>query len=201
MRKNISALLLCSLLCVIAFAGCGHNDTDVGDSVDQVSQTDYETITPPEDGWTIEELLNVTYLCGKQLSYPLTCEALGDDFTVETQEVTKIKNRVVTHTNYKGEYFSPCIFEEDSNGELNFEKFKSVSFSLPEKTDTFDFVINGFGFDNTQDEIESALGAPDKFDEIANVYYYYDKTIDKERLEIFFIDEKPAEFIFNFGKE
>lgn len=43
---------------------------------------------PPEGGWTIEELMSVTYLCGKQLTYPLTMEYLGEDFSIdETSEI------------------------------------------------------------------------------------------------------------------
>ena len=47
-----------------------------------------KTIEPPEDGWTVDELLSVTYVYGQQLENPCTLNTLGDDFSFDLSTFT-----------------------------------------------------------------------------------------------------------------
>ncbi len=160
---------------------------------------DYETMKAPEGGWTMEELLNVTYLCGKQLSYPLTVDDLGKDFTVDT-DVQKIDNRYVTNINYKGEYFAPCIFGADNNTDSDLKYFSSFAVDMPQNTKGFDFSLNGVGFDNTKDEILKALGTPDYQSDNTNIIHYKDRQDSPRKLIIIFNNNDLNEVSFVFGK-
>ena len=57
MNKKVCELMLCTPVIVCSITGC---------------TKDYETIKPPEVGWSMEKFIGVTNLCGKQLPYPLT---------------------------------------------------------------------------------------------------------------------------------
>ena len=88
MKTKVLAILLCSAVSVCGFTGCGNEATDADVSVslsEQNNNTNYKTIKPPADGWTIEELLSVTYVCGKQLSYPLTADSFGEELHIDEE--------------------------------------------------------------------------------------------------------------------
>ena len=84
MKRRIKALFLCLTIAAVSLAGCGQK---------------HKTMETPDDGWTMKELLSVTYLCDNQLSYPLTVESLGKDFSVD-KDVMKIGDHLVTDMNY-----------------------------------------------------------------------------------------------------
>lgn len=96
MKRKIWSVFLCSVMLAGVVSGCGTDEstTDTSPSLStveetsevstvQITETEYITMEPPEGGWTIEELMSVTYLCGKQLTYPLTMEYLGEDFSID----------------------------------------------------------------------------------------------------------------------
>ena len=147
----------------------------------------------------MEELLGVTYLCGKQLSYPLTVDDLGEEFTIDT-DVLNLTDRFVTNTNYKGQFMAPCIFGEENNTEQDLKNFRSFNVAMPENAEGFSFSINGAGFESSKEEVIKALGLPDDQNPDAEMLFYYDREDEKSKLSIMFNNDKPLEFSFSFAK-
>ena len=109
-NKKVIALLLCSAVTVCALPGCGHDITssDVSDvSTEHTTEVVYKTVEPPDYKWTIEELLSVTYIHGYQLSYPLTLEVLGDEFSIEEDQIVERKNDLALMLDYNGTSTAP----------------------------------------------------------------------------------------------
>lgn len=81
------------ILSCFTLTGCENNSPEANNS-DNTSTTsqeqnetkDQKVIEPPEEGWTIESLVNTVTFFGKELSYPITLEQFGDDFSINTAE-------------------------------------------------------------------------------------------------------------------
>ena len=172
MQKKILTLLLCSALSVCAFSGCGHEGSDVDASLneqvsvsEQDNNTNYNTIKPPEDGWTIEELLSVTYVCGKQLSYPLTVDSFGDELHIdeESKRVSGSDGEHIVDADliYGSKYVGVVFWTADT--------IEDVTDTTPIKTltlyvddgDEYDvsFSVNGASYGDRKDEVLKAFGA------------------------------------------
>lgn len=180
MKRRIKALFLCLTIAAVSLAGCGQK---------------HKTMETPDDGWTMKELLSVTYLCDNQLSYPLTVESLIKDFSVD-KDVMKIGDHLVTDMNYQGKYFAPCIFGTDKNTEQSLEYFLSFVVDKPDNAKGFSFSINGIGFDSSKEEICSALGEPDDQNVTAGSFTYHDREDRSRQLHIIFDGNYPMEFSF-----
>ena len=76
---------------------------------------------PPEAGWTIEELMSVTYLCGKQLTYPLTMEYLGEDFSLDEANKTELKLSIGYPLLYKDKKIGLFTFKKIQTNHLSME--------------------------------------------------------------------------------
>ena len=204
MQKKVLALLLCSAVAVCGVTGCGReatpadsNSTSSAADTGNSSETNYNTMKPPESGWTMEELLSVTYLCGRQLSYPLTTDDLGDDFTIST-DITKIEDRFVTNIDYKGQYMAPCVFGAENNTEQELKNLRSFAVDMPENAGGFSFNINGAGFESSKEEVRKALGLPDDQSTTGLTWIYSDRQNSGSQLSVTFKDDRPIEFSFDF---
>lgn len=102
MKRKILSMFFCSMILSGTVSGCG-TDKSTTDNLPfssiveetseattfQVAETATRIMKPPEEGWTIEELLSVTYLYGEQLSYPITLNSLPDVVEGGDKEPTK----------------------------------------------------------------------------------------------------------------
>ena len=202
MKKRIFTLLLSSVFILSCLTGCGYDEpvnVPIPDPTQQSTDPTYPNMKWPEYGWTMDELLSVTYLCGKQLSYPLTVDDLGEEFTLDT-DVLNLTDRFVTNTNYKGQFMAPCIFGEENNTEQDLKNFRSFNVAMPENAEGFSFSINGAGFESSKEEVIKALGLPDDQNPDAEMLFYYDRVDKKSKLSIMFNNDKPLEFSFSFAK-
>ena len=110
-RLRILSVILCGALSLSVFAGCESDDNKVSSEESKSESTtqeekvvEYETVEPPEGGWTTEEIMNVTYLCDHKLSYPLSIEYLGEDFSLSRYSRRSAKQRIVPAVlSYKGD--------------------------------------------------------------------------------------------------
>lgn len=173
MKKRIFSLFVCAALLMCSAVGCGKEESSAGDS----SAAEYQTMEPPEDGWTIEELLSVTYLCDTQLSYPLTLASLGDNFSLNADEMSyrETEKSVIAGLLYNGNtcatiwQMSTNKFSEITN-DMPIDAIEINSFSTGIEQPV---VINGITFQADAEEVTAAFGEPDEvYDDDSIVTYY-----------------------------
>lgn len=157
---------------------CKSDGSSGVDSTSEQSQSiEYKTIEPPEDGCTIEELLSVTYLCDKQLSYPLMVESLPDGLELDIDNAVYTQ-KGATDMYYNGKYFGNCLFT-----------VKKEPLGMPERIVFIDVdkrrceltkyvVANGISIGDSTTALYSSFGTPDYIDEISSLTMvrYYDKN-------------------------
>lgn len=147
-----------------------------------------KTVAPPENGWTAEELMSVTYFDGIELCYPLTLRDLGPEYCCSTYTVGANEGR----PEYVLMKENGAVFEEVSYGYIFFGSDGSeinadskISYLLSEH-----FIINGISMNTPAAEIEKALGAPDSIvdanDNISH-YIYTDSETGKDLMKLYVI--------------
>lgn len=139
-----------------------------------------KTVAPPENGWTAEELMSVSYMGNIQLEYPLTLRSLGAGVSL-------------TDIMWSGEgendraYF--IVDASDSNAVLLGTIFADADFGKDISQITADdpmtkillygehFSVNGIKRDSSSDDVIKAFGEPDSITangEIQKIYSYND---------------------------
>lgn len=162
MKKEIFSVLLSITMLTCSLTGCGVKDDSSADStVEQSQSIEYETIAPPEGGWTIEELFSVTTFFGQQVSYPLTLEQLGNDFSIDTNEVLIKKDKVGVQLYYKNKWACSIAYLGFKSAE-DIKKDSPIGFiSMGKEEELGNYVtINSITFGSSIDELKNALGSP-----------------------------------------
>jgi hypothetical protein len=126
--KRILSITL-SLILILALSSCNK----ASDMVNSTTETaipiaEYKTIPPPEDGWTLELLNEVTYINGKDIDLPFCLDDLGEEFTVE--------NVVVSQND-------SCRGDICYKGKFMFTASSSTAGSDFERNDEIDFFVLG----------------------------------------------------------
>ncbi len=181
MKKRIFSLFVCAALLMCSAVGCGKGNS---------SAAEYKTMEPPEDGWTIEELLSVTYLCGQQLSYPLTLESLGEDFSLNAGEMSyrETEKSVIAGLLYNGNtcatiwQMSTNKFSEITN-DMPIDAIEINSFSTGIEQPV---VINGITFQADAEQVTAAFGKPDEVYDDNSIFTYYFNNDESKTLEFTF---------------
>lgn len=204
MRKAL-ILIVCSLMLIVS--GCGNtersseiSETSSSSAAEAVSneETVYETVAPPEGGWTTEEIMNVTYFCGHRLSYPLSLDELGDDFSLAKYSRSAARKRLVPATlRYKGKSLGNATTVTVDNKRMiyNLVLFPEVC----EVTEVEPFVINGIKMYDTIEEVEAALGEP--YYKSEESLMYNDRETNQSLYSFFFEDGKLVHFNNDFRFE
>ena len=201
MKKRILTLLLCTTFTLSCLTGCGSSNPEnfsSPDSVQQSSGTDFKTMKRPEGGWTIEDILSVTYLCGKQLSYPLTFESLGEGFSIGDAYPSGVAEVLTVDLNYDDKKIGSMIYTgindiKDWNSELSI-----CDIVIRGQSGEIDdpIVLNGIHMGDNKESLIEALGKQDEINDIGNLVY---KLNDKEsRLSITINNENViTKFYYN----
>lgn len=200
MKRKIFSLFLCSMVLTGGLVGCGTDkstaDTSLSSSTveettDQVAETEYKTMKPPEEGWTIEELMSVTYLCGKQLTYPLTMEYLGEDFSLDEANKTELKLSIGYPLLYKDKKIGLVTFKKNSNQSSNHGDITSLMFNNVSYSASDCIVVNDIHFGSSNTNVKSMLGTPcDKSTD--GRYAYTIQNGDDKFLDIIFVKKKDV---------
>jgi hypothetical protein len=76
--KRILPLVL-SLIFILALSSCNKASdiSTIETTVTTIPITEFKTIPPPEDGWTLELLNDVTYINGKDIDLPFSLNDIG----------------------------------------------------------------------------------------------------------------------------
>lgn len=205
MKRKILSVFLCSLMLAGTVSGCDADEstTDTSPSLStveettevstvQITETEYITMEPPEGGWTIEELMSVTYLCGKQLTYPLTMEYLGEDFSLdETSEIFS-KSSDGFPLLYKNKSIGLVGFEKNSENSSDYDNITTIMFNTNVSSSALDcIVVNGISLGSINTDVKSILGTPcDKSTD--GRYAYTIQNGDDKFLDIIFIKKKDV---------
>ena len=200
MKRRIFSLFLCSMVLTGGLVGCDTDTatTDTSPSSStveetteagtvQVAETEYKTMKPPEEGWTIEELMSVTYICGEQLSYPLTMNSFGNKVEIfeDTLKVQNAKDTpsVMAELCSENEFVGAAFFNRDSVDDVSGDTpINTISFDT--HSDFFEkngspITLNGVSFGDTKEELIDALGSKVKINEEAYIItYIFDEIQD-----------------------
>ncbi len=166
MKKKIFSVLLGITMLMSSAVGCGSNDRSSTDStVDQSQSMEYETITPPEDGWTVESIASTIRLCGQPIELPFTVGSLGEGFEF------KNNTGIVTYSGH--ESFLTSFVETEKGDDLYSKTIRKLSSCEYYSDDDFQnsFTINGIGVGSNRESVIAALGQPDIQTDTAYEYY------------------------------
>ena len=76
-------LLLAAIFAIICFSGCGRQQSVESTEESQPYEPpEYIVMEPPQENWTLQQMMSVTYICDHRLSHPQSMNALGDDFSL-----------------------------------------------------------------------------------------------------------------------
>ncbi len=163
----------------------------------QVTETEYKTMEPPEGGWTIEELMSVTYVCGEQLSYPLTMNSFGNKVEIfeDTLKVHNAKDTpsVMAELCSENEFVGAAFFNRDSVDDVSGDTpINTISFDT--HSDFFEkngspITLNGVSFGDTKEELIDALGSKVKINEEAYIITYIFDGIQDLKLTVRYDDQ------------
>ena len=196
MKRRILSVFLCSVMLAGVVSGCGTDtattDTSLSSSTveeatAQVTEAEYETMEPPEEGWTIEELMSVTYVCGEQLTYPLTMNSFGNKVEI-FEDTLKVQNNhgilhVMAELCSDNEFMGAAFFNKNSVDDISGDTpINTIHFST--HSDFFEksgspIILNGVSFGDTKEELIDALGSKVKINEEAYIItYIFDEIQD-----------------------
>lgn len=188
MKRKIFSVLLCATMLMCSAAGCkSDKSSSVDSTVEQSQSIKYETIEPPEGGWTIEELMSVTYVCGKQLTYPLTMNSFGNKVEIfeDTLKVQNAKDTpsVMAELCSDNEFMGAAFFNRGSVDDVSGDTpINTISFDT--HSDFFEkngspIILNGVSFGDTKEELIDALGSKAKInDETYTITYIFNEIQD-----------------------
>lgn len=187
--------LITLFLCAVCLTACAQ----IPPVKDTVPPEQQKTIAPPEDGWTAEELMSVSYINDYSLSYPLTLESFGGGVSFSSINFYSDEAE-------EGELWYTMICN-NVNVDSENASFAAVSYGRSEdnatagepvaKLQTFsDFAsFNGVRHDLPEEDIEKLLGKPDRIIELDNnfiEYVYCDKESGKELINVCVLKDRTA---------
>ena len=208
MKRKILSLFLCSVVLMGTVSGCG-TDKSTTNTSSTVSETEYKTIKPPKEGWTIESLVNTMTFFGKELSFPITLEQLGDDFSIDTTSavVDTEVNSIITQLKYNDEFV--CMISYSGHTSIDeIDRNTSIDFLSLNKNEKFGdyFSVNSVSFGTKSDEIVNLLGSPtDGADKADGQDISWEYKIDSEKNYGLFVgmtsEENVGSFLVFLGSE
>lgn len=167
------------IMCAFCFTACA----DIPPVRETVPEEEQTVIAPPEDGWTAEELMSVSYLDGIRLSYPLTLRDLGSaygiafDFEDDNGNTAYcIGSGFMVLQSYAYIKFSPDVSEPSPDARIN--KLIGIDENIS---------VNGVRKRDDSDAVISALGQPDSIEERDDNfihYIYLDRESGSELIDV-----------------
>lgn len=169
--KKILKIMTCMLLAASAFVGCeknipkASNSNITSASVQEPNETTAQkVIEPPEEGWTIELLVDTVTFFDKELSYPITLEQLGKDFSINTNDVLIHDNKIGVELYYKDEFVCSVVYiglssVDEIKADTPIAMMSIRSSNLNEQF-TNCFEINSVTFGTEWNDVTKLLGSP-----------------------------------------
>jgi hypothetical protein len=192
--------ILLSLMLILVLTSCSNSTVEtISESTIQTeaqteSAIEYKTIDPPEDGWTLELLNEVTYINGKDIDLPFSLNDIGwkeTPYYSEYDEKFDTYFHVLSPPDENDEKSIGPLFvsimafaNEDKTFDKNSEIYY-LSVDAPienEYKEAGEFlVINGIHIGDTKEEVFNKLGKPED-----DRYIAYDIGNNKNSISLIF---------------
>jgi hypothetical protein len=161
---------------IVAAEAPENAEIDVNSEETKLDEIEYKTIEPPEDGWTLELLNEVTYINGKDIDLPFCLNDLGDEFYYE---------EIIYHdVGYASAllcvndiYLATVCCNLNDNGEIDqYTPISKVSLTRNIEDDSLNnfITINGVNFNTPKNEANKRLGLPYETEEDFDFIYSID---------------------------
>lgn len=193
MNKKFWGIFLAVASISAAISGCSKNAlsdsrkstipeiSGTTESIETSTQATSQTET--ESDFDFEKTLEQTYICGQQLSYPLTWGQFGDDFSIDLEGAyTESGSKKITcSVNYKGQYLGNFIFKgcEDADDITNDTEIANI-FIRNMDMNLFDIpkiLVNGLTLHDTHEDLYEALGKSYEIGVNENQIIYSDSNV------------------------
>lgn len=199
--KNSLSFLIPVTIGIFLLSGCADDfsskDTNDAENIIKTTETanqqenkiiEYITVEPPENGWTTEEIMNVTYFCDYKLSYPLSVEYLGNDFKLSHYSKLQAKKRLVPATlSYKDKQFANATVVKPDKETMIYNIVLFPDICKVENVEPF--VINGVKMYDSFEDTLNALGDNYNY-KSDDCLMYNDKNTNESLYSLFFEDDK-----------
>lgn len=154
--------------------------------------TEIKTIEPPEDGWTLEELLNVTNIYGQTLKLPCTLNDMNENFSYDLQDglIDKENKSISIILKYNNESIASIVLNDCNNiSDISEHSVVCKLFfsSFLNENNKENIFINGISLNGNDKDILKKLGNPDITEK--NLITYCDKNDKSEILKISLDDD------------
>ena len=199
MTELKTTALLFGLGISVLLSGCNLN-SDSPENIDTAQETtalinEAETVTPPESGWTAEELNRVIAINGVTYDYPVTLGELSEKYTYD-EEFMFVDN-IGTFFYYNDIYaFGGGLEYNDSESVSNASKLVTATFTVLDdgsQIKSSDLVsVNGVRLGDTYETMISQLGTPDIVNEDSSYKY---NVNGKTALAIYFLGSDKIQAI------
>ena len=199
MTELKTTALLFGLGISVLLSGCNLN-SDSPENIDTAQETtalinEAETVTPPESGWTAEELNRVIAINGVTYDYPVTLGELSEKYTYD-EEFMFVDN-IGTFFYYNDIYaFGGGLEYNDSESVSNASKLVTATFTVLDdgsQIKSSDLVsVNGVRLGDTYKTMISQLGTPDIVNEDSSYKY---NVNGKTALAIYFLGSDKIQAI------
>lgn len=203
MKKNDLVILLCVITLMGSAAGCKADKNSSADSTVKQSQSiEYETIVPPENGWTKQQIFDTAYIVDRKISLPVNIRSLGEDFKFDEKsiKVNESKHYAKAELLYKNKFLGNVRIENvDSISDIDEETPLTV---LLINSDTCEakscepVIVNGIKLGDHLDEALSAMG--DNYEKNGDVYTFKDAGSGSEACNFVFRNDTLITVIFHF---
>lgn len=190
MKRKIFNLILCTSILSGAVCGCGKNKSAESSSnlmtssitTQATTKHTTEPQTEKQSEFDFAKTLEQTYICGHQLSYPLTLGKLGDDFTIDPEGAftSSGSGKISCNVKYKGLHLGTFIFKGCENIEDITKDTEICSISIRNMDmnlfDVNKISINSFVLHGTHDELYESVGKNYEFGVNENQVIYTDSN-------------------------
>jgi hypothetical protein len=177
--KKILSITL-SLILILALSSCNKtsNISTIESTETAIPVTEYKTIPPPEDGWTLELLNEVTYINGNDIDLPFCLNDLGEDFTVDDLQYSADRTRCLGYIYYKGKKAIRFLAQDVAAEFSGQDKIQYFDFNILDNESNLDFskfiTINGVNSNSNVNEVILGFGDSYHLTEIiSDMYSYY----------------------------
>ncbi|MBO4877361.1 MAG: hypothetical protein J5501_05070 [Ruminococcus sp.] len=132
-----------------------------------IDTSGFRTIDVPENGWTAEDIISVSYINGNQMKYPVRMSDLDMDYEAADRELTDYSGFRVRCAYNAGRFIHKnlCYFFydaaslDDISRDTPADEF-TVMYSEGDRDNIF--VVNGLPIGGSTEQMLSALGEPVK---------------------------------------
>ena len=199
MKRRITALLLAAVTAFSA-AGCSTGEKTPPKVIDT---SGFRTMAVPENGWTAEDIISVSYINGTQMKYPVRMSDLDMDFEAADWQMTDYAGYRVRCAYNNGSFFHKNLCYnfydaqslEDITGNTPADAFTVL---YAEKDRDNIFVMNGLPIGGTKEQMLECLGEPVSKSGLdgATIYWYtpagsdFELTVHTEGSQVRYISMK-----------